>query len=76
MTPTLLDLRALNLLNASGKFCGTGSSYDLIKGQLAQFRLSHNTVNPNAQANRVVGVVDPSTSGSGRRTRASRACRW
>ena len=65
VTPTLLDLRALNLLNAQGKFCGTGSSYDVIKGQLAQFRLSHNTVNPNAQANRVVGVVDPSTVGLG-----------
>ena len=65
MTPTLLDLRALNLLNAQGKFCGTGSSYDMIKGQLAQFRLSHNTVNPNAQANRVVGVVDPLTVGLG-----------
>ena len=65
VTPTLLDLRALNLLNAQGKFCGTGSSYDLIKGQLAQFRLSHNTVNPTAQANRVVGVVDPSTVGLG-----------
>lgn len=59
VAPTLLDLKALNLLNAEGKFCGTGANYDLIKGQLAQFRLSYNTANPNAQANRVVGVVDP-----------------
>ena len=60
-TPTLLDLGSTGsssrLLN--GKFCGTGANYDLIKAELAQFRLSHNTVNPNAQANRVVGVVDP-----------------
>jgi hypothetical protein len=59
VAPTLLDLKALNLLNADGKFCGTGANYDLIKGRLAQFRLSHNTANPNAQANRVVGVIDP-----------------
>lgn len=65
VTPTLLDLRALNVLDANGKFCGTGSSYDLIKAQLAQFRLSHDTANPNAKANRVVGVVDPSTVGLG-----------
>jgi Right handed beta helix region len=58
VTPTLLDLNRLNLLSA-GKFCGTGANYDLIKAELAQFRLSHNTANPNAQANRVVGVVDP-----------------
>ncbi|MDQ3379964.1 MAG: right-handed parallel beta-helix repeat-containing protein [Actinomycetota bacterium] len=59
VTPTLLDLKALNLLDGNGKFCGTGANYDVIKGQLAQFRLSHNSANPNAQANRVVGVVDP-----------------
>ena len=51
--------KRLNLLDANGKFCGTGANYDLIKAELAQFRLSHNTVNPTAQANRVVGVVDP-----------------
>lgn len=63
VTPTLLDLGATGLnLMPTGKFCGTGSSYDLIKAQLAQFRLSHNTVNPNAQANRVVGVVDPAVA--------------
>ena len=66
VTPTLLNLGATGLnLMPNGKFCGTGASYDVIKGQLAQFRLSHNTVNPNAQANRVVGVVDPSTVGLG-----------
>jgi Periplasmic copper-binding protein (NosD) len=59
VTPTLLDLKRLNLLDAAGKFCGTGLNYDLIKAELAQFRLSHNTANPNAQANRVVGVIDP-----------------
>lgn len=59
VTPTLLDLKRLNLLDGSGKFCGTGANYDAIKAELAQFRLSHNSVNPNAQANRVVGIVDP-----------------
>lgn len=59
VTPTLLDLKRLNLLDGQGRFCGTGANYDLIKAELAQFRLSHNAVNPNAQANRVVGVIDP-----------------
>jgi CSLREA domain-containing protein len=59
VAPTLIDLRRLNLLDSSGKFCGNGANYDAIQAQLAQFRLSYNTVNPNAQANRVVGVVDP-----------------
>ncbi len=59
VTPTLLDLKRLNLIDGQGKFCGTGANYDLIKAELAQFRLSHNAVNPNAQANRVVGVIDP-----------------
>ena len=59
VTPTLLDLKRLNLLDGAGKFCGTGANYDLIKAELAQFRLSHNAVNPTAQANRVVGVIDP-----------------
>jgi CSLREA domain-containing protein len=60
VAPTLLDLKRLSLLDANGKFCGTGGSYDKIKAELAQFRLSYNTVNPGAQANRVVGVIDPS----------------
>ena len=72
VTPTLLDLKRLNLLDADGKFCGTGLNYDLIKAELAQFRLSHNTANPNAQANRVVGVIDPAV-GLGPRSPASRA---
>ena len=60
----LLDLSALNLLvspatPAPPKFCGTGGSWDAIKGLLAQFRLSWNTVNPNAPAARVVGWIDP-----------------
>ena len=59
VTPTLLDLKRLNLLDGSGRFCGSGANYNAIKAELAQFRLSHNTVNPNAQANRVVGIVDP-----------------
>ena len=59
VSPTLLDLKGLNLLDATGKFCGTGGSYDLIKAQLAQFLLSYNTANPNAKANRVIGVIDP-----------------
>ena len=59
VAPTLIDLRRLNLLDSSGKFCGNGANYDAIQAQLAQFRLSYNTANPNAQANRVVGVVDP-----------------
>ena len=59
VAPTLIDLKRLNLLDGNGRFCGTGANYDLIKGELAQFRLSHNTANPAAQANRVVGVIDP-----------------
>jgi Right handed beta helix region len=60
IAPTLLDLGpgGLNLLSA-GEFCGTGPNYDLVKGQLAQFLLSHNATNTSARANRVVGVVDP-----------------
>src|SRR5207248_274967 len=57
--PTLLDLRALNALDANGNFCGTGGNWDAIKAQLAQFLLSYNSLNPKAVANRVVGVVDP-----------------
>jgi hypothetical protein len=59
VAPTLLDLKRLNLLDGSGKFCGTGANYDAVKAELAQFRLSYNTANPTSQANRVVGVVDP-----------------
>ncbi len=59
VAPTLLDLKRLNLLDGNGKFCGTGANYDAVKAELAQFRLSYNTANPTAQANRVVGVVDP-----------------
>jgi hypothetical protein len=62
VAPTLINLRSVggvNLLDINGKFCGTGANYDKIKAELAQFRLSHNTANPNAQANRVVGVLDP-----------------
>ena len=58
-SPTLIELRRLDLLDSSGKFCGNGANYDAIQAQLAQFRLSYNTVNPNAQADPVVGVVDP-----------------
>jgi CSLREA domain-containing protein len=62
VAPTLLDLKALGLLDANGKLCASGTSYDLIKGQLSQFLLSHNTVNPSAKANRVIGVVDPAVA--------------
>jgi parallel beta-helix repeat protein len=62
VAPTLLDLRALNLLDGNGKLCASGGSYDVIKARLAQFLLSHNTMNPSAKANRVVGVVDPAVA--------------
>ena len=59
IAPTLLDLKALQLLDTNGNFCGTGANYNAVKGQLAQFLLSWNTANPNARADRVVGVIDP-----------------
>lgn len=58
--PTLLDIGGL--LGSDGKFCGGGSSFDTIKGELGQFLLSWNAANPSATADRVVGVVDEAIS--------------
>lgn len=66
----LLDLGALGLLVSPAtpsppKFCGTGANFDAVKGKLAQFRQSWNTANtanPNAQAARVMGWIDPAIS--------------
>ena len=58
-TATMLDLRAAGgYPDTSGKFCGTSADFAAIKGLLAQYLLSHNTANPTATADRVVGVVD------------------
>ena len=59
----MLNLRSVTgAYNANGKFCGSQSSFDAIKGQLAQFLLSWNTQNPSAVADRVLGVVDSTIS--------------
>ena len=58
-TATLLDLRSVAGAYPSGaaRFCGTSATFAAIKGLLAQYLLSHNTANPGATADRVVGVV-------------------
>ena len=45
------------LLNVTTPYCGSGSNFDAIKAQLAQFLVSWNTANPTAQADRVVGAI-------------------
>jgi Tol biopolymer transport system component len=54
ITPTLLDVET--------PFCGSAGTFDAIKAQLAQFLVSWNATNPNAQADRVVGAVAGSKS--------------
>jgi CSLREA domain-containing protein len=43
----------------AGKFCGTGASYDALKGQLYQMLRSWQTANPAIQVDAVLGVIDP-----------------
>jgi CSLREA domain-containing protein len=65
ITPTLLPLNALRdssgspLLDSTGKFCGTGASYDAIKGQLYQMLRTWQTGNPGIQVDSVLGAIDP-----------------
>jgi CSLREA domain-containing protein len=65
ITPTLLPLNALRdssgspLLDTTGKFCGTGASYDAIKGQLFQMLRSWQTANAGIQVDSVLGAIDP-----------------
>jgi von Willebrand factor type A domain len=65
-TATMLDLRSIaNAYVMSGgvtKFCGTSINFTAIKGLLAQFLLTHNTANPAASADRVLGVVSGNIS--------------
>lgn len=65
-TATMLDLRSIaNAYVTSGsltKFCGTSINFTAIKGLLAQFLLTHNTANPAASADRVLGVVSGNIS--------------
>ncbi len=60
INPTLLDIAPLL---SNGAWCGTGQNFDAIKAQLAQFRLSWNTANPEATADIVVGAIDGAKSG-------------
>jgi len=65
-TATILDLRSISgayttALGAT-RFCGTTLNFNAIKGLLAQYLLAHNTANPNATADRVVGVVGGNTT--------------
>ena len=73
VNPTLLDTSAIDpatgtrpLLDpATGKFCGTASNFNFLKGKLSQFLQSWNTLNatvPSATADRVMGVVDETVS--------------
>ena len=57
--PTLLDLKALNLLDSTGKFCGTGASYSAIKGQLFQMLRAWQLGNAGLQVDSVLGEIDP-----------------
>src|SRR3954454_8330881 len=59
ITPTLLDLKSLNLLDSTGKFCGTGASYSAIKGQLFQMLRAWQTANAGLQVDSVLGEIDP-----------------
>ena len=75
VAPTLIDLKRSEPPRRQRKFCGTGANYDLIKAELAQFRLSHNTANPTPRPT-AWWASSTRPSGSGRRAPASRAWRW
>ena len=58
--PSLLDLNALGLMapvNGVNKFCGNGSTFNVIKNKLASYLQTWNASNPLAAADRVLGVV-------------------
>jgi CSLREA domain-containing protein len=59
ITPTLLDLKSLGLLDSNGRFCGTGASYNAIKGTLFQMLRAWQTGNPGLQVDSVLGEIDP-----------------
>lgn len=63
VSPATLDLRSISgAYDSNGKFCGTQSNFEALKGTLAQFLESWNTSNPTTPADRVVGVVDEAIS--------------
>lgn len=58
--PSLLDLNALGVMspvNGVNKFCGSGSTFNVIKNKLASYLQTWNASNPLAAADRVLGVV-------------------
>lgn len=59
INPSLLDVRALMVADASGalRFCGRTSNFDTVKGLLAQYLQSWNTANPGRTADVVLGAV-------------------
>jgi hypothetical protein len=63
VSPGILDLSGVtDAFDTSGKFCGTQTNWEALKGTLAQFLESWNTANPSSSADRVVGVVDEAIS--------------
>lgn len=61
----MLNLRAVaGAYDPNGKFCGTQSNFDAIKGQLATFLATYNAsiTDPAQRADRVLGVVDKAIS--------------
>jgi len=62
INPGLLDLVAAKAMTSGTAFCGTGTNFDAVKGQLSQFLQSYNTANPTAPADRVLGAVDEAIS--------------
>lgn len=62
----MVDLKSIaNAYNpTSGRFCGSQTNFDAIKGQLSQFLQTWNAQNPSAAADRVVGAVYGGTNTS------------
>lgn len=61
----MLNLRAVaGAYDPNGKFCGSQSNFDAIKGQLATFLAAYNAsiTDPAQRADRVLGVVDKAIS--------------
>jgi hypothetical protein len=52
------------VISVTTPFCGTSTSFNAIKVQAAQFLTSYNALNPTAQADRVLGVIN-GTAGVG-----------
>ncbi|MGH2684839.1 MAG: TolB family protein, partial [Actinomycetota bacterium] len=65
ITPTIIDLRPLGLLDAEGKFCGRQENFDPIKQSLATYLSEWNAASGNPRADRVLGVVDAAISYGG-----------